>query len=61
MNYWLFISLFAAALAVYAMINILMTRMSNRKKMLWFALAVLLPIVGPIIYLLKREAIARVS
>lgn len=61
MNYWLYISLFAAAIAVYAMINILMTRMSNNKKMLWFVLVVVLPIVGPLIYLLKRKSIAGAS
>ena len=61
MDYWLYISLFAAAVAVYAMINILMTRMSNGKKMLWFVLVVLIPILGPIVYLLMRKSIAGAS
>lgn len=61
MDYWLYISLFAAAVAVYAMINILMTRMSNSKKMLWFVLVVLVPILGPIIYLVMRKSIVGAS
>ncbi|MEQ6168810.1 PLD nuclease N-terminal domain-containing protein [Ekhidna sp. MALMAid0563] len=61
MNYWLYISLFAAAIAVFAMVNVLLARMSNNKKALWFTLVVIFPIVGPLIYLLKRKSIVETS
>ncbi|WP_420318549.1 PLDc N-terminal domain-containing protein [Ekhidna sp.] len=61
MNYWLYISLFAAAIAVFSMVNVLLARMPNNKKALWFALVVIFPIVGPLIYLLKRKSIVETS
>ena len=61
MEYWLYISLFAAAVAVYAMINILMARMPNNKKMIWFAIVIIFPVIGPIIYLLRRKSIVEAS
>lgn len=57
MNIWIFIGVFAAAVAVYAMINILMARFSTNKKMLWFAIVVLIPLVGPLAYLFSRKSI----
>lgn len=59
MSYWLYIALFAAAVAVYAMVDILMTQISYNKKMVWFAIIVLLPIVGPMIYLFKKKSLAQ--
>mgnify|MGYP000465817606 CR=1 FL=1 len=59
MSYWLYIALFAAAVAVYAMVDILMTQISYNKKMVWFAIIVLLPIVGPMIYLFKKKSLAK--
>ena len=60
MDQWLIISVFAAAVAVYAMVDILMIRMSYKKKAIWFAIVVLIPIVGPILYLLKKKKLAEV-
>lgn len=60
MDQWLIISVFAAAVAVYAMVDILMIRMSYKKKALWFAIVVLIPLVGPILYLLKKKKLAEV-
>ena len=57
MNYWIFISVFAAAVAVYAMIDILRARIHNHRKMVWFAIIVIFPIVGPMIYLLKKRSL----
>lgn len=59
MSYWLYIALFAAAVAVYAMVDILMTQISYNKKMVWFAIIVLLPIVGPMIYLFRKKSLAQ--
>lgn len=61
MNSWIVISIFAAAIAIYAMLDILRSRMKVNRKMLWFAIVVVFPIVGPIIYLLKRKAIANAN
>ncbi len=57
MNYWVYIGVFAVAVAVYSMINILMARFSLNKKMLWFAIVVLIPVLGPMIYLFSRKSI----
>lgn len=61
MNSWIFIAIFGAALAVYAMMDILRAKITNRGKMIWFAVVVLIPILGAIIYLLKRPTIERAS
>ena len=60
MNSWIIISIFAAAIAIYAMLDILRSRMKINRKMLWFAIVVIIPIIGPLVYLLKRKAIAKV-
>lgn len=57
MNIWVYIGVFAVAVAVYAMINILLARFSNNKKMIWFAIVVLVPVIGPLVYLLSRKSI----
>ncbi len=57
MNYWVFIAVFAAAAAIFSMINILLSRMAINKKMVWFAFVVLFPLVGPMIYIWKRNTL----
>lgn len=57
MNIWVYVGVFAVAVAVYAMINILMARFSTNKKMLWFAIVVLVPVIGPLAYLFGRKSI----
>lgn len=57
MSNWIYLGVFAAAIAIYAMINILMGQFSNNKKMLWFAIVVLIPVLGPLVYLFSRKAI----
>lgn len=59
MNIWVYIGVFAVAVAVYAMINILMARFSINKKMIWFAIVVLVPVVGPLIYLFSKRSIEK--
>ena len=51
------LSVFVVALTIYSMIDVLRTRMSVEKKMLWFALVVLFPVVGPFIYLVRKKSI----
>ena len=58
MNYWIYFSIFVAALAIISMINVLMIRMSRNRKMLWFAIVTLVPVVGPIVYWFKRRSLA---
>jgi len=55
MDYWIYIAIFAAAIAIFSMINVLLNRMSVSKKMFWFALVTLVPILGPLFYLWKRN------
>ncbi|MCP4457359.1 MAG: hypothetical protein GY816_04940 [Cytophagales bacterium] len=44
------------AIAIYAMIMVAMSKMSNAKMMIWFAIVVLIPLIGPIAYFsLKRQ------
>jgi len=57
MDYWIYISIFGAAVAIFSMINILMSHMAVNRKILWFTLVVVFPIVGPMIYLWKRNTL----
>ncbi|WP_436516630.1 PLD nuclease N-terminal domain-containing protein [Ekhidna sp. To15] len=59
MDIWVYVGVFAVAVAVYAMINILMARFSTNKKMLWFAIVVLFPVVGPLMYLISRKSLEK--
>lgn len=55
MNAWLIIAVFAAGLAVFVMVDILRVKMTYNKKMIWFAIVVLIPLVGPLLYLLRKR------
>jgi len=57
MNYGLYLSLLAAAIAIYGMVDILMARMSNKNKMIWFAIVVVLPLVGALIYFIRKPSL----
>ncbi|MEO9872023.1 PLD nuclease N-terminal domain-containing protein [Ekhidna sp.] len=57
MSNWTYLAVFAAAIAVYSMINILMASFSINKKMVWFAIVALIPILGPLVYLFSKTAI----
>lgn len=48
------IGLIVVAIAIYAMISISMSGMTKEKKMIWFALVVLVPFVGPVLYYIRR-------
>lgn len=55
MNIWVFISVIAVALAIYSMIDVLRVRIAVNKKMIWFALVVIVPILGPLVYMFRKE------
>lgn len=58
MNYWIYIATFAAAIAIFGMINVLLNRMGRHQKMVWFAIVTLVPIVGPLVYLWRRNSLS---
>lgn len=59
MNFWIMIfSVVVVAIALYTMIDVLRTRMTSTRKMIWFAVVVLVPVLGPAIYFFNKESIA---
>lgn len=48
------IGVIVVSLAIFAMISISMSGMPKEKKMIWFAVVVLIPLLGPVIYYIKR-------
>lgn len=48
------IGVVTVAIAIYAMIGVIMSNMTNQKKMIWFAIVVLLPLLGPILYFVMK-------
>ncbi len=59
MSYWLTLSIFAAAVAIISMVNILFSHLDSNRKMIWFAIVTLVPIVGPLVYFMKRKSLLR--
>lgn len=57
MNYQLYFAILAAALAIHSMIDILMKSWPVKVRLIWFALVVLLPAIGPLAYYVKRRAL----
>ena len=57
MNYELYIAVLAAALAIHSMIDILMKAWPVKVRIIWFAVVVLLPVVGPLAYYIRRRAL----
>ena len=47
---WIIFGIAVIILSIYAMISVLMSIMDNNRKILWFALVALLPIIGPLAY-----------
>ena len=48
------IGVVVVSLAIFAMVSISMSGMSKEKKMIWFAIVVLVPFIGPVVYYIKR-------
>ena len=57
MNYQLYLAILAAALSIHSMVDILMKSWPFRIWILWFALVVLIPVIGPLIYYAKRKSL----
>ncbi len=57
MSYWVYIGVIAVAASITAMINILLSRFTRNKKMIWFAIVTLVPLLGPLVYFVQRNAI----
>ncbi len=57
MNYQLYIAIVAAALAIHSMIDILMKTWPVKVRIIWFALVVLIPILGPLVYYIRRKGL----
>lgn len=51
---YVIIGIIAVSLAVYSMIGISMSGMPKGKKMVWFAIVALIPIIGPLCYYIAR-------
>ncbi len=43
------------ALAIFSMMNVAMSNMSKNRQMIWFAIVVLIPFVGPIMYFVLQS------
>lgn len=44
------IALVAAAFAIWAMVSVAKSSLNTNQKVLWFAIVILFPLLGPIIY-----------
>ncbi|MEO9802164.1 MAG: PLD nuclease N-terminal domain-containing protein [Reichenbachiella sp.] len=47
------IALVAAAFAIWALVSIAQSKMNTNQKVIWFAIVILLPLLGPIVYWFK--------
>ena len=56
MNTQLYAALVAAALAIYAMVDLSMRRFPLKIKMVWFPIIILVPLLGPLLYYWRRRA-----
>lgn len=59
MDYWIYFALAAAAIAIYAMVDISMRRFPLNRKLIWFPIVVLIPFFGPLAYYIKRKSMIR--
>ncbi|MCV9386254.1 PLD nuclease N-terminal domain-containing protein [Reichenbachiella ulvae] len=44
------ITVIAAALVIWSLISVAKSAMRKNRKLLWFAIVILLPIIGPLVY-----------
>lgn len=47
------IALIAAAFAIWALVSIAQSSIKTDQKVIWFAIVILLPLLGPIVYWFK--------
>ena len=53
------LAVIAAAFAIWAMVDLSQSSIQNQLKVRWFALVILIPLIGPIAYYLRRESISK--
>ncbi len=46
----LIFGIIAVAFAIWAMVAVVNSRMNKTKKIAWFAVVVLIPVIGPLLY-----------
>ncbi|WP_420581097.1 PLDc N-terminal domain-containing protein [Reichenbachiella sp.] len=49
------IAVVAAAFAIWALVSVAKSNIKNDQKVIWFAVVILLPILGPIVYWFKHK------
>jgi hypothetical protein len=47
---WIIFGLVIVTLSIYAMISVVISNMDNNRKILWFVIVALIPVIGPIAY-----------
>lgn len=47
------IAVIAAAFAIWALVSVAQSKLNTNQKVIWFAIVILLPILGPVIYWYK--------
>ncbi|MFY0628530.1 MAG: PLDc_N domain-containing protein [Reichenbachiella sp.] len=50
MDIYGFLAILASAVAIWAMVMVSQSDMPGNKKVLWFIIVVLIPILGPLVY-----------
>lgn len=61
MDNHIYFALVAAALGIYGMVDISMRPFPINRKMIWFPIVVLIPVIGPLLYFFNRKSITRVK
>ncbi|MEQ9229984.1 MAG: PLD nuclease N-terminal domain-containing protein [Cyclobacteriaceae bacterium] len=52
---WIIVGVIVVTVAIYAMVSISASNMEKSSKMMWFAIVVLIPLIGPLSYYLLRK------
>jgi hypothetical protein len=47
---WIVFGIIVISLSIYAMISVVISKMDTNRKILWFIIVAMLPIVGPLAY-----------
>ncbi len=52
---WIIVGVIVVTVAIYAMVSISASNMEKSSKMMWFAIVVLIPFIGPLSYYFLRK------
>ena len=55
MNNGTLFALVAAAFAIWALVSVAKSNLKTNDKVIWFAIVILLPLLGPIVYWFKYK------